>query len=39
MWEMFSFKNYAENEAGILVPNLFSLKKGFIWNKNKWSVP
>ena len=36
--EIFSFKNYAENEAERLVPDLFTLKKCLMWGKSKWSA-
>ena len=32
------FKNYAENKAGKLVPDLFAFKKSFILGKTKWSA-
>ena len=35
--EIFFFKNYAENEAGKLVPDcFFFFKKNFILGKSKW---
>ena len=37
--EIFFFRNHAENEAGRLVPVIFSfLKKSFKWGKSKWSA-
>ena len=36
--EIFFFKNYAENEAGKLVPDHFFFKKSFILGKSKWSA-
>ena len=31
MWEIFFFKNHAENEAGRLVPDLFFFKKKAVY--------
>ena len=37
-WEIFFFKNHAENEAGKLVPNIFFFfkKEGLVWGKSMW---
>ena len=36
---IFFFKNYAENEVGRLVPDLFLfIKKILIWGKSMWSA-
>ena len=34
----FFFKNYAENKAGRLVPDLFFFLKSLKWGKDKWSA-
>ena len=31
--------NYTENETGRLVPDLFFLKKSFLWSRNSWLEP
>ena len=37
--EIFFFKNYAENVAGRLVPDLFLFyEKSLIWGKSGWSA-
>ena len=36
--EIFSYKNYAENVAGRLVPDLFIFSKSLIWGESKWSA-
>ena len=35
---IFLVKNYAENEAGKLVPDLFIFKKSLIRGENNWSA-
>ena len=38
MWNLFSFKNHAENEAGRLVPDHFLSLKKSLRGKSKWSA-